>query len=95
MPKVECHSPNIVFNYLRTTKEGYCVVYFVSLIIFIIIDANIRTFDDIEFKSEQFQRVYQYLKRHSTNAPLDTFTYVHKPESVTEKPADCLQLYLQ
>ncbi|XP_019853235.1 PREDICTED: E3 ubiquitin-protein ligase RNF213-like [Amphimedon queenslandica] len=79
LPKVECHSPNNVLNYLRTTKE----------------DTNIRTVDDIEFRSEQFQRVYQYLKRHSTNAPLDTFTYVHKPGSVTEKPAECLQLYLQ
>ena len=51
--------------------------------------------DAKEFKSEQLQRVYQYLKRHMSNVSLDRFTYVHNPEAIAEKPLDCLQLYLK
>ena len=51
--------------------------------------------DSKEFRSEQFQCVYEYLKRHASNMPVDRFTYIHNPESVAENPVESLRLYLK
>lgn len=48
--------------------------------------------DAKEFKSETYQRVYQYLKRHIAHQNLDRFTYV---EIVEGNPADCLTTIMQ
>ena len=49
--------------------------------------------DDKEFRSPCFQRVYQYLKRHITFAPLDRFSYT--PELVEGNHIECLQVLLK
>lgn len=49
--------------------------------------------DDIEFRSDSFQRVYQYLRRHAANHNLDTFIY--SQGSVEEGPCDFLQIVLR
>lgn len=50
--------------------------------------------DSKEFRSEQFQRVYEYLRRHTSNMSVDWFSYIHNPEFVAEDPVESLQLYL-
>ena len=55
-------------------------------------DGNI-VMDEEEFRSESYQRVYQYLRRHITRTNLDRFSYSH--ESVEGTPHDCLQILLR
>ena len=50
--------------------------------------------DSKEFRCEQFQRVYEYLRRHTSNMSVDWFSYIHNPEFVAEDPVESLQLYL-
>ena len=49
--------------------------------------------DEEEFRSEAYQRVYQYLRRHVMNHNLDRFSY--SKESVEGSPNDCLQVILK
>ena len=65
------------------------------LLLLFLIATGTRTVDSKEFRSEQFQRVYKYLKRHESNMPVDRFTYIHNPESVAENPVESLRLYLK
>ena len=55
--------------------------------------------DDQEFRSDSYQRVYQYIKLHSTVQPakkkaqtLETFTFRGKLEG---SPQECLQLLMK
>ena len=49
--------------------------------------------DKDEFRSEAFQRVYQYLRRHTAKTNLDKFSY--SKGSVEDSPHDCLQIILR
>ena len=49
--------------------------------------------DEKEFESETYQRVYQYLRRHTANSNLDKFFY-HRG-SVEGSPQDCLETYFK
>ena len=49
--------------------------------------------DGEEFKSEAYQRVYQYLRRHVMNHNLDQFSY--SKGSIEGSPSDCLQVILK
>ena len=45
------------------------------------------------FKSPQYQRVYQYLRRHKADQDLDNFKY--RNNSVEGKAVDCLEIFLR
>ena len=45
------------------------------------------------FESPQYQRVYQYLRRHKADQDLDNFEY--RENSVEGKAIDCLQVFLR
>ena len=49
--------------------------------------------DKDEFGSESFQRVYQYLRRHTAGANMDRFSYTKG--SIEGNPCDCLQTILR
>ena len=51
-------------------------------------DSTKCTMDEGEFKSHAFQRVFQYLHRHTKCESLDKFFYA---ESVEGEPIECLQ----
>ena len=55
-------------------------------------DGNI-VMDEEEFRSEPYQRVYQYLRRHIARTNLDRFSY--SEENVEGTPHDCLQIVLR
>lgn len=48
--------------------------------------------DDLEFKSDPYQRVYQYIRRHTAGQNLDLFCFSGAIEGTMP---DCLQLLLQ
>ena len=48
--------------------------------------------DEQEFKSEAYQRVYQYLNRHALNQNLDRFSFITTTEGT---PEGCLQIILK
>ena len=49
--------------------------------------------DEEEFKSEAYQRVYQYLRLHVMNHNLDQFSYIKG--SIEGSTSDCLQVILK
>ena len=49
--------------------------------------------DEIEFRGATFQRVYQYLRRHTAGQNLGTFSYI--PDSVEGDFADFLTIVLR
>lgn len=49
--------------------------------------------DEVEFHGPTFQRVYQYLRRHTAGQNLDTFSYI--PGSVEGDVADFLTIVLR
>ena len=55
------------------------------------IDITKIVMDDREFSSECYQRVYQYLRRHTAQMNLDTFSY---SGTVEPSPTECLDLLL-
>ena len=57
------------------------------------LDASARLMDEKEFRTSHFQRVYQYLRRHSSLAPLDRFSY--SPGLVEGQHVECLQVLLK
>ena len=66
-------------------------VYYVGFIIKIL-EPMLHTIDKENFESEAFQRVFQYLRRRSTAASVDRFTFL---QSVIEKkPLECLNMIL-
>ena len=58
-----------------------------------LLDADEIVMDSDEFRSESFQRVYQYLRRHTTRTNLDRFSY--SEDNVEGTPHDCLQVVLR
>ncbi len=48
--------------------------------------------DDEEFKSNSYQRVYQYIRQFIAKQNLDSFSF---NECVEETPQDCLEIILQ
>ena len=63
-------------------------------------DYKLVLMDDQEFRSDSYQRAYQYIKLHSTVQPakkkntptLETFTFRGKLEG---SPQECLQLLMK
>ena len=53
----------------------------------------VRTMDEGEFRKQNFQRVFQYLRRHETGVSLDRFMY--GLQSVEGRPVECLQILLK
>ena len=68
---------------------------YVTSALLLLIATSTRTVDEKEFRSKQFQRVYEYLKRHTSNVSVDRFIYKHIPESVAGDPVESLKLYLK
>ena len=61
--------------------------------IFLCLDSSLVVMDDIEFKSEPFQRVFQYLRHYSNGSNLDSFCFnKYQVEGPVE---DCLKMILQ
>ena len=58
-----------------------------------ILDGGDIVMNEDEFRSEAFQRVYQYLRRYTAKTNLDTFSYAKG--SVEDSPYDCLQIMLR
>ncbi|KAM4663579.1 E3 ubiquitin-protein ligase RNF213-like [Discoglossus pictus] len=77
-PKISCCTPKEV---LARITENQATT-----------DCRDPGMDDEEFRSECFQRPFQYLIRFDLRQNLDTFTY--QKGSVEENPARCLQLLL-
>ncbi|XP_072001709.1 E3 ubiquitin-protein ligase RNF213-like isoform X2 [Engystomops pustulosus] len=76
-PKILCCSPNEVLT--KYTED--------------VADVSEDPGMDVEeFRSECFQRPYQYLTRFDMGQNLDTFTYAY--DSVEGDPAKCLQIFL-
>ncbi|KAL1791655.1 E3 ubiquitin-protein ligase RNF213 isoform X1, partial [Sigmodon hispidus] len=75
-PKVTCHSPKEVISLEQSSKGSY----------------REPGMDPGEFKSEAFQRPYQYLKRFHQKQNLDTFQY--EAGSVEGSPEECLEHFL-
>ncbi len=48
--------------------------------------------DDEEFKSNSYQRVYQYIRRFTAKQNLDSFSFNGCVEGT---PQDCLEIILQ
>lgn len=59
LPQVNCLSPRNALSLMKSDS----------------VDANEIMMNENEFKSDHFQRVYQYLHRHSNRADLDRFSY--------------------
>ena len=49
--------------------------------------------DDKEFRNPTFQRVYQYLRRHTDSMNLDRFKY--QQGNVEGSTSNCLKLFLE
>ena len=81
------------FLYLICNINFYSII--MILLLLLLIATGTRTVDSKEFRSEQFQRVSEYLRRHTSNMSVDRFTYIHDPESIAEDPVESLQLYLK
>ena len=65
-------------------------VYYVEFIIKIL-EPTLHTIDKENFESEAFQRVFQYLRRRSTAASVDRFSF----QSIIEKKLlECLNMIL-
>ncbi|XP_064532292.1 E3 ubiquitin-protein ligase RNF213 isoform X2 [Pseudopipra pipra] len=77
-PKVTCKSPKEVLEMETLGKQ--CG------------DVSDPGMDKEEFRSEAFQRPFQYLKRFDQGCDLDVFWY--EAHSVEGSPAECLQLFL-
>ncbi|KAM4037716.1 E3 ubiquitin-protein ligase RNF213 isoform 1-T2 [Anomaloglossus baeobatrachus] len=76
-PKISCCSPKEVLSkYTEDVSD----------------DCGDPGMDLKEFRSECFQRPYQYLIRFKEGQNLDTFVYVNK--TVEGNPAKCLQIFL-
>ncbi len=48
--------------------------------------------DEGEFRSASYQRVYQYIRRHTAGFSLDNFSYNGQVEGT---PEECVQLLLR
>ncbi len=48
--------------------------------------------DDEEFQSNSYQRVYQYIRRFTSEQNLDSFSFDECVEGTTQ---DCLEIILQ
>ncbi|XP_053231504.1 E3 ubiquitin-protein ligase RNF213-like isoform X2 [Podarcis raffonei] len=77
-PKVTCRSPKEVLEMNMQRNLSY--------------DCSDPGIDQEVFRSEAFQRPYQYLRRSSRGDCLDTFQY--KEGSVEGTPEECLQMLL-
>ena len=55
-------------------------------------DKSVVVMDDEEFKSNSYQRVYQYIRRFTTKQNLDSFSFNGCVEGT---PQDCLEIILQ
>ena len=77
LPSVNCVKPK--YALLLMTRD--------------ILDGGVVVMDKDEFRSEAFQRVYQYLRRHTAKTNLDSFSY--SKGSVEGSPHDCLQIILR
>ena len=53
---------------------------------------SVRLMDEVEFRSDSYQRVYQYIRRHIAGQNLDHFSYAGNTEG---KPQDCLEQLLR
>ena len=49
--------------------------------------------NDEEFRSDHYQRVYQYLRLYSAGQNLDKFSYT--PGSVENTPTECIDVLLR
>ncbi|XP_052050777.1 E3 ubiquitin-protein ligase RNF213 isoform X2 [Apodemus sylvaticus] len=75
-PKVTCRPPKEVINMELTPERSHTE----------------PAMNPMEFRSEAFQRPYQYLKRFHQKQNLDTFQY--EKDSVEGSPEECLQHFL-
>ncbi|XP_053562489.1 E3 ubiquitin-protein ligase RNF213 [Bombina bombina] len=77
-PKISCCTPKeVLVRLTENSTTAYC---------------GDPGMDEEEFRSECFQRPFQYLTRFEQKQNLDTFTYVK--ESVEGHPARCVQILL-
>ncbi|XP_053149440.1 E3 ubiquitin-protein ligase RNF213 [Hemicordylus capensis] len=77
-PKITCRSPKEVLEMDTQRNPSQ--------------DSSDPGMDQEAFRSEAFQRPFQYLRRSNRNENLDTFKY--KEGSVEGTPEECLQLFL-
>ena len=78
LPTVNCISPKSALSLMSHEGTDY---------------ENRIVMDQKEFQSEMFQRVYQYLRRHTAGSNLDRFSY--SEGSVEETPQHCLEIFLR
>ncbi len=55
-------------------------------------DKSVVVMDDEEFKSNSYQRVYQYIRRFTAKKNLDSFSF---NGCVKGTPQDCLEIILR
>ena len=79
---------SICYQVMKEVHKSHMIL---TLVLFK--DTCQRSMDVEEFRSDPFQRVYQYLRRHVRSVSLDMFSY--RPQSVEGAPAECLEVLLK
>ena len=59
----------------------------------VFVDDSIVVMDNREFESDPYQRVYQYIRRHTLGSNLDDFSLIEG--NVEGTPQDCLEIILK
>lgn len=59
---------------------------------FYLLGKHYSLMDDVEFRSDPYQRVYQYIRRFDNGCQLDAFSYCQNVEGTKQ---DCVQLLLR
>ncbi|XP_066499023.1 E3 ubiquitin-protein ligase rnf213-alpha [Hoplias malabaricus] len=76
-PSVQCRAPKEVLELEMRMQQGYAIA-----------ESDDPLMDDLEFRSEAYQRPYQYLKRFHNHNNLDGFMYT----GVEGTHVECLQM---
>jgi hypothetical protein len=77
LPTVDCVKPKIAYSLMSHDGEDF---------------GDRIVMNRQEFESDAFQRVYQYLRRHTAGNDLDKFSY--KNDNTEGTPINCLEIFL-
>lgn len=88
LPSVSCLSPLHTLQHIRADMISRKLFLYIIVVIIIFYvstpEKSQVTMDEEQFKSESFQRAYQYIRRHAQGADLDAFFYRGIPEGTPE-----------
>ena len=94
LPSVDCVSPQQSLR-IKSSIEGKAVLHELQQYAHFcpfLPDPFKVAMDRLKFESTDYQRVYQYLRRHIENTDLDQFSYANRVEGTS---ANWLKIILQ